>query len=549
MPRGTQHSCVILSRRPEAQNSILCLTVLMAALLACQSAVAQAPKDLILLRHAGSLSESRVVNLPSSADEADSNSDQCRVHVVANDVIVSDHEREEVGFHVQPPGIIPNPGQWPYFAWSDTPLGVVRTLDGSGYLFFGSDGGCHENCNDQNTWRWGSVTVSQGTLDHPLGKPLGDPNPPVYEFAFPASTNLPTNIDYAGGGPVYRVPDGEPGAGSLLLVYHIERNANPFWSWTGIAKSTDEGMSWQDLGLILSVPHPFDPTGATDVGDNALVPYTDPSTQQKYFYIFFPQHCWTATAECSDFTFISVARAPYEELLTAASTGNSLSELFRKYYNGKWNQPGLGGLASETFPGVTGETDGDYQIVWSTYRNRFVAMVDNAQYIAYGESVDGTYWPPMQVLYREPNLLATIGYANAVGLGEDPDVLGNTFYSYYTDSPVPYNPWQPATVNRLTITTAASVTSIQPNVAAAGGSAFPLLVFGEHFMKASTVMWNGSPRATTYNSPNQLTAQILASDIASAGEAHVDVSNPDPCGGISNSQPFMIDASMNSGPN
>lgn len=28
----------------------------------------------------------------------------------------------------------------------------------------------------------------------------------------------------------------------------------------------------------------------------------------------------------------------------------------------------------------------------------------------------------------------------AVGLGEDPAVLGNTFYSYYTESPVPYNP-------------------------------------------------------------------------------------------------------------
>jgi hypothetical protein len=146
----------------------------------------------------------------------------------------------------------------------------------------------------------------------------------------------------------------------------------------------------------------------------------------------------------------------------------------------------------------------------------------------------------MQVLYREPNLLATIGYANAVGLGEDPAVLGKTFYSYYTDSPVPYNPWQPATVNRLTITTAASVTSIQPNVATAGAPALSVLVFGEHFVKNSTVMWNGSPRTTAFVSPTQLTAQILASDITAAGEAHVDVSNPAPCGGLSNAEPFTI---------
>jgi len=524
----------------ENHHRLTWLLALVPALLAVQSAVAQIPARLDPTRSATRMPESVSQNPLSAAGQSNTDSGQCRVHVIANEVIVSDHEREEVGYHVQPPGIIPAPGQWPYFAWSDTPLGVVRARDGSGYLFFGSDGGCHENCGDQNTWRWGSVTVSHGTFNHPLGEPLGDPNPPVYEYAFPASDNLPTDINYAGGGPVYRVPDGEPGAGSLLLVYHIERNANPFWSWTGMAKSTDEGLTWQDLGLILSVPQPYNPTGASGVGENPLVPYTDPTTGQKYFYIFFPHHCWTATAQCSDFTFISVARVPYEELLTTAAAGNRVSKLFKKYYNGTWDQPGLGGLASETFPNVTGETDGDFQIVWSTYRNRFIAMVDNSQYIAYGESVDGTYWPAMQVLYKEPNLMGTIGYANAVGLGEDPAVLGSTFYSYYTDEPVPYNPWQPATVNRLTITTAASVTSIQPNVATADAPAFSLLVFGEHFGKDSTVMWNGSPRATAFISPTQLTAQILASDIAVAGAAHVDVSNPAPCGGLSNAEPFTI---------
>jgi len=276
------------------------------------------------------------------------------------------------------------------------------------------------------------------------------------------------------------------------------------------------------------------------VGENPLVPYADPSTGQKYFYIFLTHHCWTANAECSDFTFISVARAPYEEVLTTAAMGGSASKLFKKYYNGNWNQPGLGGLASETFPNVTGETDGDFQIVWSAYRNRFIAMVDNAQFIAYGESVDGTYWPAMQVLYKEPNLQGTIGYANAIGLGEYPGILGDTFYSYYTESPVPYNPWQPATVNRLTVTTAASVTSIQPNVATAGALGLSLLVFGEHFVKDSTVTWNGSTRATTYQSSTQLTAQISASDIAAAGAAHVEVSNPAPCGGVSNGEPFNI---------
>lgn len=524
----------------KSRNTIVLLLAVAFALCAAQMTSAQTSTAANPLNRVAALPHPQIQDSLSASVDSGAASTQCPVHVRANNVIVSDHDRQEVGYHVQPPGVIPQPGQWPYFAWSDTSLGVVRSSDGSGYLFFGSDGGCHENCNNQNTWRWGSITASHGSLEHPLGVPPGNPNPPVYEFTFPASANLPSDIDYAGAGPVYRVPSGEPGAGSLLVVYHIERNANPLWSWTGIAKSTDEGMTWQDLGLILSVPHPYNPMGASDVGENPLVPYTDPATGQKYFYIFFPQHCWTSTAECSDFTFISVARAPYEALLTAASTGQSVSRMFQKYYNGEWNQPGLGGLASETFPGVTGETDGDFQIVWSAYRNRFIAIVDNAQYIAYGESVDGLYWPPMQVLYREPNLLGTIGYANAVGLGEDPGVVDATFYSYYTDEPVPYNPWQPATLNRLIVTTAATVNSIEPSVATSGGPAFTLIVNGTDFVKDSTVMWNHSPRATTYVSPTQLTAEILASDIATADDARVDVSNPDPCGGLSNREQFTV---------
>ena len=225
-------------------------------------------------------------------------------------------------------------------------------------------------------------------------------------------------------------------------------------------------------------------------------------------------------------------------LCAGSEQRRGFSRTLLKYYKGKWDQPGLGGLASETFGGVTGETEGDFQIVWSAYRNRFVAMMDNAQYIAYGESVDGLYWPPMQVLLADPRYPATVyGYANAVGLGTDPGVLGDTFYSYYTDS---LN-WQPASVKRLTITTAASVRSMVPSSAKAGGAAFTLTVNGEHFVETSTVMWNGSARATTYVDSSRVTAQISASDIGSAGEAAVTVSNPAPCGGISNAESFTID--------
>jgi hypothetical protein len=107
----------------ENHHCLAWLLALVPALLAVQSAVAQIPARLDPLRSATRLSDSVSKNPLSAAGESNSDSAQCQVHVVANEVIVSDHEREEVGYHVQPPGIIPEPGQWPYFAWSDTSLG------------------------------------------------------------------------------------------------------------------------------------------------------------------------------------------------------------------------------------------------------------------------------------------------------------------------------------------------------------------------------------------------------------------------------------------
>ncbi len=378
---------------------------------------------------------------------------QCKVSVVANESVVSDIERRETAFHVDPAGIIPEPSQWPFFAWSDTPVGVVRSRNGSGYLFFGSDGGCHLNCAGMYS-RSGSITLSQGTLDHPLGEPSGDPMPAVSEFLLPGSSNLPDFIDYVGGGPVYRVPEGEPGAGDLLIVYHAERPADPFWSWLGLAKSSDEGQTWTDLGLMVGGTHPYDPQGHLEIGDGDLVVAADPKTHQKYVYVYFG----------TDTTFLSVARAPYEELLAAVFTSNSAAMpatgRFHKFYNGSWNSAGLDGPATELFPGATTQTDGDPQVRWSEYRQRFIAIEDNGQYIAYGESVDGLNWPPMQVILGTSPQTAVYLYATPVGLGDDPTVLGSDFYVYYTAWPQGVS-WQPATLNRLLMTTACSQNALQ----------------------------------------------------------------------------------------
>ncbi|MHB1870515.1 MAG: outer membrane protein assembly factor BamB family protein [Steroidobacteraceae bacterium] len=67
--------------------------------------------------------------------------------------------------------------------------------------------------------------------------------------------------------------------------------------------------------------------------------------------------------------------------------------------------------------------------------------------------------------------------------------------------------------------------SVSPAVLEAGGPAFTLTLLGYGFTSSSVAQWNGSARVTTYVSPEELLAQISASDIATVGSATVTVRN------------------------
>ncbi|MBX7132940.1 MAG: hypothetical protein K1X67_09720 [Fimbriimonadaceae bacterium] len=87
---------------------------------------------------------------------------------------------------------------------------------------------------------------------------------------------------------------------------------------------------------------------------------------------------------------------------------------------------------------------------------------------------------------------------------------------------------------------APGLTSISPASAIAGGPLFTLTVNGSGFNTSSIVRWNGSNRTTTFVSATQVTAQIPATDIATAGTATVTVFNPTPGGGTSGGLTFNI---------
>jgi len=98
----------------------------------------------------------------------------------------------------------------------------------------------------------------------------------------------------------------------------------------------------------------------------------------------------------------------------------------------------------------------------------------------------------------------------------------------------------PQTVQVTYTVQASSVTlaTLAPASTAAGGAAFVLTVTGTNFTPLSTLQWNGGALITTYSGPTQLSAQVPASDIASAGTALVTVN--DPSNGLSNSLNFNV---------
>ncbi len=89
-------------------------------------------------------------------------------------------------------------------------------------------------------------------------------------------------------------------------------------------------------------------------------------------------------------------------------------------------------------------------------------------------------------------------------------------------------------------TTPVAIASLAPASAVAGGAAFVLTVTGSNFTAQSTVLWNGRPQATTYDSSTQLTASIGAAQLSSASMVAVTVLNDAAAGGTSNPVTFTI---------
>ena len=384
--------------------------------------------------------------LSSGTSVAQALSRLCNPSLTQPIVVASPAQRLAAGARAQPP-------LTDSFDWPDTPLGIIKTA--SGYEFFGSDGGAHNRQMWQGHWvgnnKSGSFTTTAGTLDNLLGS--GNPEDVSVSRNPDNSVNpIYPSYGYMGGGPVYQVPAGMTGAGNLLATYHAELPNDALYAALGLASSSDNGLHWTDLGEIIRLNQAYAVgLDGFEIGDGPLVLSPD----AKYFYLYFPDWIANGTLHTvngqgeSTTTNVSVARALVADVLNAAfGPAPRHSIAFQKFYNGSWIlQPAIGGASTDLNPNSAYQ--GYLDIHFNSALQRYVMIISNDTTFAYAESIDALTW-------TVPVSLGTFGpiaaYPTAVGLGDDPHTLGQSFYIFFTHLPGDGSGWSGGELRRLTLT-------------------------------------------------------------------------------------------------
>jgi len=93
---------------------------------------------------------------------------------------------------------------------------------------------------------------------------------------------------------------------------------------------------------------------------------------------------------------------------------------------------------------------------------------------------------------------------------------------------------------------APQITALEPGSAVAGSSGLTLVVRGSGFDASASVLWNGSPRPTTFVSATEVRAEISAADLEILGPMAINVVNTAPGGGTSDPATFNVTGGVTS---
>lgn len=165
-------------------------------------------------------------------------------------------------------------------------------------------------------------------------------------------------------GTVYAWYHHEPGGvcpGSTLTAPQI-----------GALVSFDGGRTFQDLGLILTAGDRPDCSAqngffASGHGDFSVIL----DQEQTYFYFLFGNYGGEAASQG-----VALARVAFEDRRNPGGT-------VRKYFNGSWDEPGLGGRVTPVFPVAASWQRADTNafwgpaVHWNTYLDTYVLLLNH----------------------------------------------------------------------------------------------------------------------------------------------------------------------------
>jgi Chitobiase/beta-hexosaminidase C-terminal domain/Kelch motif/Galactose oxidase, central domain len=167
---------------------------------------------------------------------------------------------------------------------------------------------------------------------------------------------------------------------------------------------------------------------------------------------------------------------------------------------------------------------------YDTIQTVNISEITNGAIIYY--TTDGTEPTRSSPIYTGPINVASNetvqAYATASGCYDSQ--IANTNYTIT-------NPAYPAP----------AISSLSPAYTAAPGASFTLTVSGAGFTTASTVYWQETALPTQALSATQVAAQVPASEVISPGISSIQVQNPTPGGGASQTLQFEVDSSYSGG--
>jgi len=190
----------------------------------------------------------------------------------------------------------------------------------------------------------------------------------------------------------------------------------------GAAVSTDDGMHWRDLGIVLKAPadslycETANRYFAGGNGDFSVI--LDRNKQHFYFLI------GTYNKDKAE-QGVSIARMPYTDRDTPVGK-------VVKWYKGDWSEPGVGGRSSPIFPAAASwhEPEGDAfwgpSIHHNTHLNQYVVLLNRAKdqnwaqegiYVTYNPDLsDPSGWSKPVKILDAPELEASKWYPQVIGV-------------------------------------------------------------------------------------------------------------------------------------